>query len=580
MMKWKSIWLIAIFCVSIVAQSFCATLPQDSIILGLLPSYKIKESGSAYYGYQASFTVKKSGTLKDVLTVFDQSLQFKQWDSNWVINKHPQNMSEPLQADDTLKTNTIYYIHAKLTYTGPLQLSEKQTDQCRPVVLLVPISGITKIFTQYANSNPFGISSLSPPKPNRINRDQVDIPVNFIFFMIDTLRADHTPLYGHPFVIATHMEMLANLGTVFTNSYGASSSTRPSVGTMMSGLQPYAHGAVRHSLTNANLYSSVPHMADIFLQHDFVNIGISSNSQVTSAFGFSRGFFNYLCPVRENQVTPFALDQFDTVNEPFFMYLHYMAPHAPYFPPYQLFTIYDGLTEYPEQDRYCAEITLDDQRVGLVLRKLAETGMINHSVMWLVSDHGEEFWEHGWNGHGAKLFEESVRTVSILTAPHFYPMQQTIDQPVMHSDMLSTVCDIFDWNEPEIQQGRSLMPLVINPETDVEERPIFLHHGGGLAPKPHPSDKNAVVLENNKLIWWTQKGEWELYNLENDPLEQHNLANTQLDTIEKLKPVLMKQLSDTKTLGETFRSETGAEALDVLTDRDIQNLRSNGYLGN
>lgn len=577
-MKLKSIWLTLCFCISVITTGWCSTLPHDAIVSALLPSHKENENGTIHYWYQATFRVNHSSTLNDTVHVFDEALQFTHWDCEWIINNNPRFTINPIQPNDILETETNYFIHAKLTYTGPLELNEKQLNQCRPVVLLVPISGITTECKSSIENNPFGVPVQSKPQPKRINRETVESPINFIFLMMDTLRSDYTPPYDHPFVVATHMEMLANLGTVFTESYGASSSTRPSVGSMMTGLQPYAHGAVRHSLSNAYLYDSIPRMAQIFQQNGFENIGISSNAQVTSAFGFSRGFDDYECPVRENQVTTMGLDYLDKINEPFFLYLHYMAPHDPYIPPHSLYTLYQGQTDYPALDRYCAEITLDDQRIGLILRELAETGMINHSVIWLVSDHGEEFWEHGWNGHGAKLYEESVRTVSILSAPHYLPMRQRIDQPVMHSDMLSTVCDMFDWEAPEIQQGKSLLPMVRNPNENGKDRMIFLHHGGGLDPKPHISDKNGLVLGNHKIIWKTEQNEWELFHLHNDPLEKNNLAKNDLATINFLKPLLVEQLDTTKKLGEIFRSEIGSEPLQPLTDKDIENMRAMGYI--
>lgn len=575
-MNMKSIWLaISIFCMAL-PLSWWQTLPKETLIAGLLPVQAESTNGYYLHWYQTSFQTKETGLLSSNINVLEKAVQFKHWTTEWHISAYPSHSAKPLQSVDVLEKGKTYFIHASLQYTGPLELNTKQLDQCRPVVLLLPISGVELNVRNPSNYNHWFWQDQQ--KPARLDRDDLNHPVNCILLLIDTLRADHTPPYGHPFVIATHTEMLANIGTVFTQSYGASSSTRPSVGSIMTGLQPYAHGAVRHSLTNANLYDSVPVMAELFQQNGYETVGISSNAQVTSAFGFSRGFHDYECPVRENQVTPKALQYLQKLNEPFFLYLHYMAPHAPYMPPAIFHSIYKGKNEFPELDKYCAEITLDDQRIGLVLRELALQGLINHSVIWLVSDHGEEFWEHGWNGHGANLYEESVRTVSIFSAPHWYPTGGRVDEPIMHSDMLSTICSVFDFELPAIQQGKNLLPFILNPETDTTPRPVFLHHGGGLDPKPHPSDKNAMVLNNHKLVWWNQKNEWELYNLLTDPMEQKNLADQDLNTVNTLKPLLLKQWETTKRLGEDFRSNSGTDSLQPLTNKDLENLRANGYL--
>ncbi len=537
-------------------------------ITGLYPTgYEIIEDSKLvlfkYLSDPIQFTPE--GNIKFHL----QSVKFNNWTTDWFY----VNSNGDLQS--SIPSNPPFQIGCKLKYEGTLNLTTKQLRSCRPEVLLLPSEGAViepKIPQPSFISKLFG--GEPPIRGKKTDKD------NVVFLMIDTLRRDHLPAYGHPDVIAPHSEILASLGVLFKNSYGASCSTRPSVGSIFTGLQPKAHGATRHALDGAILYPSIPLMAESFKKAGYSTAAVSSNSQITKAFGFSRGFDSYICPVSEDEVTPYGLKQLQKLDEPFFLYLHYIAPHQPYEPAAPWKTMYKGKYEYDELDAYCAEITIDDRRIGLILKELCQQGLLNHSLIWLLSDHGEEFWEHGWNGHGAKLYEESVQTVSIVSRPGVFPLGDQVNHPMTHADIFPTMIGYFGWEDIPFKQGISMMPFINKDLPDnPESRPLYLHHGGGLEPQVHESDKDAILFKHKKLIWWNQKDEWEFYTLENDPLEKNNIIELDKPDQAHYQSMLKQHLDATATIRDTYISPNTNQENILLTDRDRENLEHLGYIG-
>ncbi len=557
------------------------SIGASSTLIGLYPTGYEKnenEDGWLSFAYQSSAISVQS---KELLSIDIDALRLRNWriDGFEIIAGEE---SIPLtHLKELSKGAPPFFLRCCVTYNGALKQNGKalpfaKQRACSPELLLIPASGVSIQSPTHRRGLNNSVMAINPSG----STDRAGTPpVNLVMLMVDTLRSDHTPPYGHPFVIAPHVDMLTSLGAMFTQSYGASSSTRPSVGSMMTGLQPKAHGAVRHSTQGAALYSGVPLLAEAFQNAGFTTVGISSNAQVTSKFGFARGFDVYECPVWETVVTPKAVKRLKTIKEPFFLYLHYMAPHAPYTPLKPWAGLYDGMTEYKEQDAYCAEISLVDRRLGRVLRQLSELDLLDHTLVWLLSDHGEEFWEHGWKEHGVTLYDESTRTVSIGMYPPVIPMNKRIDLPVTHADLFPTFCDLINLKPPQLLQGKSLLPLLLGkPPGELASRPIFLHHGGGLGPGVHFSDKDGVLLNHKKLIWWNQKDEWELYDLQSDPLEKKNLATSAIDAKREYEGLIHDHVSVCETIAKRYQIPGDGDTAVELSPEEIENLKAFGYI--
>ncbi len=459
-----------------------------------------------------------------------------------------------------------FRVSALVRYTGGHKLDPELFVAVSPRVLPVPV-----LIHQPSALNP--------------------TPTNVVILLVDALRPDHLPEYKHPSVIAPHMSLLGALGTRFTVSYGASSSTRPSMGSLFTGLHPRAHGAVKHCNETAALHTGCEVIAEAFEDRGYETAGFWTNSQVAPAFGFARGFQTYVGPLDDREITPQAVRWLRTAREPFFLYLHYLAPHHPYEPPAALAGLYDNTTGDDEHNRYFGEITAEDMRIGGVLAELARLGMLDRTLIWLLSDHGEEFWEHGWKHHGSTLYDESLRTVSRCFYPPGVAHGQTVETPVTHVDIYPTLADIFSWPEAErggeggtaLSGGHSLLPLLEGGKPPVwRERALFGHHNGGSEPGKHESDKQCILQKGLKLIWWPEKGQWELYDLNTDPLEKKNLLadgsvseKPPASRVESMKRALQDKLERIDRLGETLKTQS--VPMGHLTEEQIENLEAMGY---
>ncbi|MDX9755792.1 MAG: sulfatase [bacterium] len=553
-----------------------AEVDSTQTVLGLYPTGQTeRQHEQTWFEYRSHPIHPEAGTARIVR--LDQ-LRLKNWAMRWAVQVADGTIRSVSPDSLSLQETQPFTLICSLAYQGPLSLNPAQLQATRPEVLLVPGAGL---WCQPKSLDPPWYKRLFGAKtPVRYNARETT-PTHIVMILMDTLRPDHTPPYGHPQVIAPHLDMLASLGVLFENAYGASSSTRPSCGSIFSGLHPPAHGAVRHATDGAALHPGVRLFSQDFQTQQFDTAYVSCNAQVTELYGFDKGYAHFECPVWESQVTPRGLALLQTLRSPFFLYLHYLAPHQPYEPPALLASIYEGKTATPEEALYCGEITLDDRRVGVILRELAEQGILESTLIWLLSDHGEEFWEHGWNGHGANLYEESVRTVSIVTYPRFFQPGSRVEALVSHVDVYPTLAALLDWDTPPSLQGVSLLPLLRGTAQPlVAERPLFLHHGGGANKGVHESDKEAVLAQGMKMVQWTQKNQWELYDLKTDPQEKRNLTELAAAEAEAhgLRLLLKAQLETCEILASQYRVPIDETEAMQVPDHVLDNMRHLGYI--
>ena len=90
---------------------------------------------------------------------------------------------------------------------------------------------------------------------------------------------------------------------------------------------------------------------------------------------------------------------------------------------------------------YDAEVAALDRRLRRVFRRLRTRGLLEHAIVVVTADHGEEFDEHGEFQHGRTLYQESVRIPLIMVGPGL-PAGRVVDQPVSIVDVAPTIFDL------------------------------------------------------------------------------------------------------------------------------------------
>jgi len=285
-----------------------------------------------------------------------------------------------------------------------------------------------------------GVADCSPPPPEARN---------LLLIVVDTLRRDHLPMYGYARNTAPELSRLAEQGAAF-DGLSTSSWTKPSVASILTGLHPLRHQAV---LADA-LPDSALTLAEALDAQGFQTLAITSNAHISPTFGFGQGFDDFEALMKEfdsgtlprpRDVSDALMDRIDAIRPPFFLYLHYLDPHAPYEPD----TAWDGeplperllarvpmrgvdmqhrrfLERDPEflrdaVDLYDGEIRGVDADIGLVLAELRARGLMDGTLTVVTADHGEEFEEHGRMGHGKALYGEGVRVPLLFHGPGVAP---------------------------------------------------------------------------------------------------------------------------------------------------------------
>jgi arylsulfatase A-like enzyme len=206
-----------------------------------------------------------------------------------------------------------------------------------------------------------------------------------------------------------------------------------------------------------------------------------------------------------------------------------------------------------------------DRKIGELLNRLDERGLLDNTLIVFTSDHGEGLGDHGQIGHIKQLYDSLLRVPLIFTLPGHLPAGLSIDHPVSLVDVLPTVSEILDLSPPAGISGVSLMPLISGAE--IETTPVF-----AATYRPESDvDKLAIVADGHKYIHSvSDDGEWEeLYDLIADPQELNDLAPSAPPILDELRAVLWARVKDS-----TVASAVDAE----LTDEEKAQLEALGYV--
>lgn len=273
-------------------------------------------------------------------------------------------------------------------------------------------------------------------------------PKNVLLVGIDTLRADHTSLYGSGRDgrrLTPHLEALAARGTRFSRAISQAPWTMPSFASILTGRYPAEHGA--YSLTG-RLRRKELTLAEVLREAGWSTGAVVSHDFVARKHGFGQGFESFdesqvrgSFAVTSSQVTDRAVDWLRRHRgERFFLFAHYFDPHFRYFDhaEYPWADAYQGWLRRekvhiynfrnkrnlmgPDEirwlsDLYDEEIAYTDREVGRLLDALRELGLEDDTAVVVVSDHGEEFMERGWLGHTINLDQEVIRVPLVMVLP-------------------------------------------------------------------------------------------------------------------------------------------------------------------
>jgi arylsulfatase A-like enzyme len=436
---------------------------------------------------------------------------------------------------------------------------------------------------------------------------------NLVIISLDTLRADGLSMGGGPAGISPVLQRFADESMVFSHARAQAPHTAPSHMSLFTSTYPSVHGVqnVSHKMSELGtskaiivpLREDIPTLAEVLAADGFRTIGLTDGGNLNPPHGFARGFEEYTFQLSgvEAQVDD-GLKWLGQLSRPdaerFFLFWHTYQIHAPYVPPEPFMskwatTRYDGLLKprieqlsgmnfrerfgamkdvfwkgknmfgWPEaaflHGLYKGEIAYTDSELERLFDAMRRRGVFENSIVIVLSDHGEEFFEHGKFQH-SQLYEEVLRVPLIVRLPGGWGGGRVIDTPVALIDVMPTLLELLGVDPPADQlpgrirkHGVSLAPALLQTGS-LRNRPIISEHvamrGGNW------TWEVAVEANGAKLIYDQVRGERmpdgviryerQFFDLRTDPDETKDLSDaggSVLDALLKLHEGFHKLLA-------------------------------------
>lgn len=240
-----------------------------------------------------------------------------------------------------------------------------------------------------------------------------------------------------------------------------------------------------------------------------------------------------------------ALDEMSAHEQPYFLYLAFNAPHTPIQPPLrQLQAVQKRLPDVDlPRAQLIALIEDMDSAIGRVLQRVRDTQ--RETLVVFVSDNGGQLNVGADNGdlRGGKQskYEGGLRIPAIFHWPEHIPAGTTTAAIGVTMDLLPTLCQVAQAEQPEDIDGQSLVPWLKDPSLEATEREVyFVRREGG--PQYCGLTIEALRMGDWKLVHNLPTQAFELFDLSQDPLEQNDLAQQQPARVRSLMQHMMKHI--------------------------------------
>ena len=427
--------------------------------------------------------------------------------------------------------------------------------------------------------------------------------LNVVVISIDTLAADHLGLYGYPRDTSSNLDRYAANAVVFENAYSTAPKTAESHMSMFTSLYPSVHQVLTISDPSklSVLDEQITTLPEILQQNGYATVGFHGGGHVDGQLGFGDGFDQYR---RGPQRSAVEWLWRNAKKNKFFLFYHTYRVHDPYTPasPYDLRfdPDYDGPIVH-DMNALMGEAGSDDwidyskafwqtvdksdpeevaHVVALYDGEIAEmdedlVDLLNaidryapETIVIILSDHGDEFGQHGAFTHH-QLYGEVLHVPLIIRHPD-HQGGKRIAQRVSLIDLAPTILEMLSIPPIDQFQGRSLLDQI---EREGKSRPVFSEF-------PHQK-KLALVNQDWKLMLTGEREEF--YDLRRDPEEQRDLrrpeAGRPLDESESELNALRKEMARIARENASIRDRLGVRAsTEEPTSEVLDQLRALGYL--
>ncbi|UCD19943.1 MAG: sulfatase [candidate division WOR-3 bacterium] len=447
---------------------------------------------------------------------------------------------------------------------------------------------------------------------------------------MDATRAKNLSCYGYSRPTTPNLERFAEHSVLYETAISPAGWTLPSHASMFTGLYPSRHGA--HD-QHQYLLPEYPTLAEHLRSLGYNTYAYCYNPYVSSSTGTDRGFewFNVdfnrirsslnriftkidnglarLTGRRDsgarfiNRLVRTALHQLKSEDRPFFMFIHYDEPHAPYRPPakynrYLPTGVSPGKARNVKQDQweylidssilnerdfeiltalYDGEITYLDNRLGTLFGWLEELGMLDRTMIALTADHGDNIGDHQLLSHKYCLYDTLLHVPLIVRYPAGTAQPGRIEHQVQTLDLFPTILALLGDNSSEIYQSLQGIDMLSSSKREFtfaeQARPNFTTMFNKFPEADvsrYDSALKMIRSERYKYIW-NSKGDCELLDIRTDPGEEHNIITDQPDIATDLDKRLKDWLN-------SFEHARPSDRRPEFDDEAVERLRGLGYL--
>ena len=417
---------------------------------------------------------------------------------------------------------------------------------------------------------------------------------NVVLLTIDTLRADRLGAYGYSRRDASpHLDVQLGAGVAFDRAFAQRAATWPSLASLLSGLYPSGHGVEENGYGFPDDLPTLPKLlrAAGYRTGAFLSNMCEANHQGWDTFGCSGGkdgrtvqnalaWSTPATPATPATPESIAAGQRPPRRPPFLLWVHLFGAHPPYYnggdlssqldPGYEgslgpkkwrLDAVMTGHLRLDSADLrhldalYDAAVMGSDRLAGELLAGLRQNGSLDHTLVIVAADHGEELYAHnGYLYHACSVYQTTLHVPLGFAAPGLLPAGVRIPQAVELIDVLPTLLALLAVPPPPRLDGRSLVPYLERPGGGGSGKPAFSEYGA--------SRIHTVVERNWKLVDNPDSlapacipggpgkpplrypiGRTELYDLTRDPGETSNLAAGNAQQVAELRRLIDQRFS-------------------------------------
>ena len=409
-----------------------------------------------------------------------------------------------------------------------------------------------------------------------------------LLVILDTTRADHLSSYGYARETTPHLDRLASEGDRYENAWAQAPWTLPAIATILTGQPPHRHGAGRGARGMYGLDPAVTTLAErvsaegwrtaAFISVVWCNPQLSNLNRGFETYDFRTTNESNVGQRTAGEATVAAQHWLKSVaDDPFLLAVHYFDPHLSYDPPppydtmfepdaegprvpssfgsaREVFGVRDGSTPVTGRlresliARYDGELRYADEQFGKLRESLEQAGRWDDTLVIVVADHGEEFWDHGGFEHGHTHFDEMLRVPLIVKRPGEQTARVVSDR-VRQLDIAPTILGFAG----------------LAPGDDMPGTPLGVGHAGYAVAEGSlwGGDLVSVRSDAGTLIVERRSGNGSYFDAES-PGEERSLADAPAELVDVLKAL------------PPLRDPAAPEV--KPTPEQLEQLRSLGYV--